>query len=54
MKSRKMRFEVYRDIYWKGGPVLMSAISGIEMAMRDISGKYYNAPVHALFGRKGA
>ena len=29
MQIEKMRFEVYRDIYWKGGPVLMSAISGI-------------------------
>lgn len=48
----RMCFEVYRDIYWKGGPVLMSAISGIEMAMWDITGKYFNAPVHALMGGK--
>ena len=48
----KMRFEVYRDIYWKGGPVLMSAISGIEMAMWDIMGKSLNLPVSALLGGK--
>jgi len=52
LEIEKMRFEVYRDIYWKGGPVLMSAISGIEMAMWDIMGKYYNAPVYTFLGGK--
>ena len=52
LEIEKMRFEVYRDIYWKGGPVLMSAISGIEIAMWDIMGKYYNSPVSALLGGK--
>ena len=48
----KMRFEVYRDTYWKGGPVLMSAISGIEMAMWDIMGKSLGVPVSTLLGGK--
>lgn len=52
LEIEKMCFELYRDIYWKGGPVLMSAISGIEIAMWDISGKYFNAPVYALLGGK--
>ena len=46
----KMWFEVYRDSYWKGGPVMMSALSGIEIACWDIAGKYYNAPVAKLLG----
>ena len=52
LEIERMCFEVYRDIYWKGGPVLMSAISGIEMAMWDITGKYFKAPVYALLGGK--
>lgn len=48
----KMWFEVYRDSYWKGGPVMMSALSGIEIAMWDIVGKFYNQPVYNLMGGK--
>ena len=48
----KMCFEVYRDIYWKGGPVLMSALSGVEMACWDILGKWLKVPVYMLMGGK--
>ncbi len=46
----KMLFEIYRDSYWKGGPVMMSALSGIEIALWDIAGKHFNAPVCDLIG----
>ena len=41
---------IYRNGCYRGGPVLMSAISGIDIALWDIKGKYHNAPVHALLG----
>lgn len=50
LEIEKFLFEVYRDMYWKGGPVLMSAISGIEIALWDIMGKFFNTPVSTFFG----
>ncbi len=41
---------LYRNGCYRGGPVLMSAISGIDMALWDIKGRYYGAPVYALLG----
>lgn len=52
LEIEKLLFEVYRDIYWKGGPVLMSAISGIEIALWDIMGKFFNTPSYTFFGGK--
>lgn len=43
---------LYRGGFYRGGPLMMSAISGIEQAMWDIKGKYYNCPVYELIGGK--
>lgn len=41
---------LYRSGFYRGGPILMSAIAGIDQALWDIKGKYYNAPIHELMG----
>ncbi len=41
---------MYRGGFYRGGPVLMSAIAGIDQALWDIKGKHHGAPVHELLG----
>ena len=43
---------LYRGGFYRGGPLMLSAISGIEQAMWDIKGKYYNCPVYDMLGGK--
>lgn len=41
---------LYRAGFYRGGGVLMSAISGIDQALWDIKGKFLNVPVYELLG----
>ena len=41
---------LYRGGFYRGGPVLMSALSGIDQALWDIKGKHYSAPIYDLLG----
>lgn len=41
---------MYRTGFYRGGPVMMSAIAGIDQALWDIKGKYYQMPVYEMLG----
>jgi len=43
---------IYRAGFYRGGGVLMSALSGIDQALWDIKGKAFGAPVYQLMGGK--
>ena len=43
---------MYKGTFYRGGEVLMSAVSGVEQALWDIAGKYHNMPVYKLLGGK--
>jgi galactonate dehydratase len=41
---------LYRGGFYRGGPILMSAIAGIDQALWDLKGKAFDAPVYDLLG----
>jgi galactonate dehydratase len=42
----------YRGGFYRGGPVLMSALSGFDQALWDLKGRHYDMPAHEMLGGK--
>ena len=41
---------MYKHAFYRGGPVLTSALSGVEHALWDLAGKAVGLPIYKLFG----
>lgn len=42
--------DIFRGTFWRGGPVLQSALAGIDIALWDLNGKALRVPVYRLLG----
>ena len=43
---------MYKGGFYRGGPILMSALAGIDQALWDIKGKHYGLPVYEFLSGK--
>jgi galactonate dehydratase len=41
---------IYRSAFFRGGPVNLTALSGLDQALWDIAGKYFGVPIYQLLG----
>ena len=39
-----------KGAFYRGGPILASAVAGVDQALWDIAGKVRDAPIHELLG----
>lgn len=42
--------QLYRGRFYRGGAILLSAMAGVDQALWDLKGKYYNLPIYEFFG----
>jgi len=42
--------DIFRGTFWRGGPVLQSALAGIDIALWDLAGKALGVPTYRLLG----
>jgi len=52
LKNEVIWEKLYKTTFWaqNGGPVIFAAIGALDMALWDIKGKVFEAPIHTLLG----